>query len=90
MFEMIDTGRSVIECQRLWGGAVAVTVVVGGFLSAGVSAVQHYHLCWHDLQCETDPSLYPYLVMFSRLCVVHCNSLFLFVSLFVYSFLSVI
>ena len=29
-------------------GTVAVTVVIGNVLSARVSAVQHYRLCWPD------------------------------------------
>ena len=53
-------------------------MVVGGVLTAVVSAVQHYRLCWPDFQCETDLSLYPYLVVFNRLCVALCNCLFLF------------
>ena len=53
--------RSVIECWGILRGTVAAPVVVGGFLPGGVSVVQHYHLCWSDVQCETDPSMYPYI-----------------------------
>ena len=66
------------------GGAVAITVVVGGVLSAGVSAVQHYRLCWPHFQCETDPSMYPFSVVSNRLCVAHFKCLF--VAFFVYLF----
>ena len=56
-------------------------MVVGGVLSAGVSAVKHYRLCWPDFQCETDPGMYPFLVVFNRLCVALCNCLFFFLLL---------
>ena len=72
------------------GGAVAITMVVGGVLSAGAPAVQHYRLCWPDFQCETDPSMHPYLVVSNRLCAALCNCLFLFVFMFVCLYLSVI
>ncbi len=72
------------------GGTVAATVVVGGVLSAGVSAVQHNRLCWPDFQCETDPSMYPYLVVFNRYVYLIVTCLFLFVSIFVCLYLSVI
>ena len=58
-------------------------MVVGGVLSEGVSAVQHYRLCWLHFQCETDPSMYPYSVVLNRLCVAHCNCLVPFVSILV-------
>ena len=61
-------------------------MVVGGVLSTGISAVQHYRLCWPDLQCETDPSMYPYLVVFNRLCVALWKCLFL---LFPFSFVCI-
>ena len=67
-----------------------VTVVVGGVLSAGVSAVQHHRPCWPDFQCETNPSTHPFLVLYDCLCVAHCHCLFLFVAIFVYLFMSVI
>ena len=60
------------------GRAVAVTVFVSGLLSARVSAVQHYRLCWPDFQCEPDPIMYLYLVVFNCLCVVSCNCVFFF------------
>ena len=58
------------------GGTVVLTVVVSVVLWAVVSALQYYRLCWPDFQCETDPTMYPYLVVFNRLCVAHCNCLF--------------
>ena len=64
--------------------------VVVGVLSAEVSIVQHYCQCWPDFQCETDPSMYPYLVVYNRLCVALCNCLLLFVSIFVCLYLSII
>ena len=73
----------------LGGGAVAATMVVGGILSAGVSAVLHDGLCWPNFQCETDPCMYPYLIVFNRVCVAHFNCPF-FVSIFVCLYLSVI
>ena len=42
------------------------TVVVGGVLSSGASTAQHCHLCWSDVQCETDPCGYPYVIVFNR------------------------
>ena len=42
---------------------VAVTMVVGGVLSTGASAVQHCRLCWPDVQCQTDASMYPYVIV---------------------------
>ena len=50
-------------------GIVAITVVVGGVLSAGVSAVQHYRRCRPVFQCKTDPGMYPYVFTFNRLCI---------------------
>ena len=38
-------------------------MVVGGVLSTGASAAQHRRLCWPDVQCETDPSMYPYVIV---------------------------
>ena len=53
----------VFERWGLWGGGiVAATMVVGGVLSTGASAAQHRRLCWPDVQCETDPSMYPYVI----------------------------
>ena len=49
---------------NLEGGAVAITAVVGGVLSAGVSAVQRCHLYWSTFQYETDPGMYPLLIIF--------------------------
>ena len=43
-----------------------------------------------DFQCETDPCMYLYLVIFNRLCLAHCNCLFLFISIFVCLYLSII
>ena len=54
-------------------GVVAATMVVGGVPMAGASTAQHCYLCWPECQCETDPSMYPYLIVFNRLCVAHCN-----------------
>ena len=45
------------------GRIVAATMVVGGVLSTGASAAQHRPLCWPDVQCETDPSMYPYVIV---------------------------
>ena len=55
----------VFERWGLWGGGriVAATMVVGGVLSTGASAAQHRRLCWPDVQCETDPSMYPYVIV---------------------------
>ena len=39
---------------------------VGGVLSNRVSTAQHCRLCWSDVQCETDPGMYPYLTVFNR------------------------
>ena len=64
-------------------------MVVGGFLSAGVTADQHYRLRWPDFYWETDPSMYSFLVVFNHFCVAHCNRFFS-VSIFVHLFLSVI
>ena len=38
-------------------------IVVGGVLSTRTSAAQHCHLCWRDGQCDTDPSIYPYVIV---------------------------
>ena len=62
--------------------------VVGGVFSARASTVQHCNLCWPDFQCETDPSMYPYFIVFHLLCVTHCTCPF-FVSILVCLYLLV-
>ena len=46
-----------------------MTMVVGGVISTGASAAQHYRLCWPDVQCVTDPSMYLYVIIWS----INCN-----------------
>ena len=46
-----------------FGGIVAATMVVDGVLSTGTSAAQRCCLCWPDVQRETDPSMYPYVIV---------------------------
>ena len=51
-----------LELKGLWDsgeGTVGSTVVVGGVLSARVTAAQHYRMCWPGFQCLTDLSMYP-------------------------------
>ena len=52
------------------GRTVAETMVVGGVISTGASASQHCRLCWSDVQCETGPSMYPYLIVFNRIYLI--------------------
>ena len=47
------------------GKTLAATVVVGGVLSTGASTSQYCRLWWSDVQCETDPSMYPYSIVFN-------------------------
>ena len=42
-------------------------MVVGDVLSNRASTAQHCRLCWSDVQCETDPGVHPYLILFNRL-----------------------
>ena len=53
----------VFERWGLWGRIVAATMVVGGVLSTGASAAKHCRLCWPDVQCETNPSMYLYVIV---------------------------
>ena len=58
-----STGVVFLSCGDFGGRIVAATMVVGGVLSTGASAAQHCRLCWPDVQCETDPSMYPYVIV---------------------------
>ena len=58
-----STGALFLSSGVFGGKIVAATMVVGGVLSTGASAAQDYRLCWPDIQCETDPSMYPYVIV---------------------------
>ena len=57
------TGALFLSGGGFGGRIVAATMVVGGNLSAGASAAQHCCQCWPDVQCETDPSMYLYVLV---------------------------
>ena len=72
--------------------AHVATVVVGGGLLVGF-------LQFNIMACASLTSnvkqilfirMYPFLVVFNRLCVAHCNCLFLFVSIFICLYLPII
>ena len=52
-----------LSCWDVGGGILAATMVIGGVLSTGAFAAQHCCLCGHDVQWETDPSMYPYVIV---------------------------
>ena len=52
------------------GRTLAATVVVGGVLSTGASTSQYCRLCWSDVQCETDPGMYPYSIVFNPIYLI--------------------
>ena len=52
-----------LSCGDFEGKIGAATMVVNGVLSTGAFAAQHSRLCWPDVQCETDPSMYPYVII---------------------------
>ena len=54
--------------RKVGGRIVAATMVVGGVLSTGASAAQNCRLCWPDIQCETDRSKYPYVIVWRINC----------------------
>ena len=58
-----STGAVFLSGGGFGGRIVAATMVVGGVLSTGASAAQPCRLCWLDVQCETDPSMYPYVIV---------------------------
>ena len=62
-----STGAVFLSGWGFEGRAVAATVVVGSVLSNVAFTAQHCRLCWSDVQCESDPGMYSYLIVFNRL-----------------------
>ena len=58
-----STGAVFLSGGGFGGRIVAATMVVGCVLSTRASAAQHCCLCWPDVQCETDPSMYPCVIV---------------------------
>ena len=67
-----STGAVFLSCGDFLARMVAATMGVGGVLSAGTSPAQHCRLCWLGVRCETDPSMYPYVIVWS----INCPFLF--------------
>ena len=63
IYQTVCTGAVFLSAGGFGGRIVAATMVVGGVLSTGASAAQHRRLCWPDVQCETDPSMNPYVIV---------------------------
>ena len=52
--------RSVLRDLDSGGGLVTVVIAVVAVLSSGVPVFSIFLLCWPDIECETDSSIYVY------------------------------